>query len=338
MIGLSPLPPAHPSTFQRKPVRPSSACHGAFSLAGGRSQSFASAAADSYALFGHAFAPGPGLKALALAGDERLVGSLCKRHAVTARAAPTACGRTVSGSLSLRCPRCFSPFPHGTRALSVSRECLALADGAAGFGQGSSDPALLRVQAWFECIPGTGLSPPAARPSRRLPLCALRPSRLPYNPARASTPAVWAGPLSLAATRGVTLVFLSSDYWDVSVRRVRLPKKGDAVPPHGGLPHSDTHGSRAVRASPWTFAACRVLRRLREPRHPPCALTRFSLSLVCRGRASPRATARVSVFLRVCFRFPSCQRTARDWSRVRVWRMWGSNPRPPACKAGALAS
>ena len=83
LIGLSPLPPAHPSTFQRKPVRPSSACHGAFSLAGGRSQSFASAAADSYALFGHAFAPGPGLKALALAGDERLVGSLCKRHAVT---------------------------------------------------------------------------------------------------------------------------------------------------------------------------------------------------------------------------------------------------------------
>ena len=85
MIGLSPLPPAHPSTFQRKPVRPSSACHGAFSLAGGRSQSFASAAADSYALFGHAFAPGPGLQALALAGDERLVGSLCKRHAVTTK-------------------------------------------------------------------------------------------------------------------------------------------------------------------------------------------------------------------------------------------------------------
>ena len=74
----------------------------------------------------------------------------------------------------------------------------------------------------MERIPGTGLSPPAARLSRRLPLCALRPRRLPYNPARASTPAVWAGPLSLAATRGVTLVFLSSDYWDVSVRRVRL--------------------------------------------------------------------------------------------------------------------
>ena len=55
----------------------------------------------------------------------------------------------VSGSLSLRCPRCFSPFPHGTSALSVSRKCLALADGAASFGQGSSGPALLRVRSGY---------------------------------------------------------------------------------------------------------------------------------------------------------------------------------------------
>ena len=136
--------------------------------------------------------------------------------------APTACGRTVSGSLSLRCSRCFSPFPHGTCALSVSRECLALADGAAGFGQGSSDPALLRVRPRLAVVSRTGLSPAPARLSRRVPLQPLLPWRPPYYPARASTPAVWAGPLSLAATRGVTVVFLSSDYWDVSVRRVRL--------------------------------------------------------------------------------------------------------------------
>ena len=35
------------------------------------------------ALFGPAFAPGAGVNALTLAADERLVGSLCKRHAVT---------------------------------------------------------------------------------------------------------------------------------------------------------------------------------------------------------------------------------------------------------------
>ena len=39
-----------------------------------------------------------------------------------------------------------------------------------------------------------------------------------------------------------------------------------------GFPHSDIRGSKAVRASPRLFAACRVLLRLREPRHPPCAL------------------------------------------------------------------
>ena len=162
-----------------------------------------------------------------------------------------------------------------------------MADGAACFGQGSSDPALLRVPARLAEASRTGLSPAPARPSRRVPLPPLLPSRRPYNPARASTPAVWAGPLSLAATRGVTLVFLSSDYWDVSVRRVRLRRPADAAPPRGGLPHSDTHGSKAVRASPWTFAACRVLRRLREPRHPPYALTRFSLSRVGRAPARP---------------------------------------------------
>ena len=298
MIGLSPLPQGRPDPFQRKTVRPSSACHGAFSLPWGRSQSFASAAGDSKALFGPAFAPGAGIHALTLAADERLVGSLCKRHAVTTRVAPTACGRTVSGSLSLPCSGCFSPFPHGTRALSVSRECLALADGAAGFGQGSSDPALLRVQARLAAVPRTGLSPAPARLSRRVPLQPLLPRRLPYYPARASTPAVWAGPLSLAATRGVTLVFLSSDYWDVSVRRVRLRRPADAAPSRGGLPHSDTHGSMAVRASPWSFAACRVLHRLREPRHPPYALARFSLSLVSRCIATPFArVSRLSLCL-----------------------------------------
>ena len=49
----------------------------------GRSQSFASASTDYDALFGLAFAPAARLKALNLASEEQLVGSLCKRHAVT---------------------------------------------------------------------------------------------------------------------------------------------------------------------------------------------------------------------------------------------------------------
>ena len=40
----------------------------------------------------------------------------------------------------------------------------------------------------------------------------------------------------------------------------------------GGLPHSDIRGSMGICPSPRLFAACHVLLRLREPRHPPCAL------------------------------------------------------------------
>ena len=106
------------------------------------------------------------------------------------------------------------------------------------------------------------------------------------------------------------------------------PLTGDAVPPHGGLPHSDTCGSTAVRASPQTFAACRVLPRLREPRHPPCALPRFSLSLVFSRTHSRAPAARVCLFFVSAFSFPSCQRTART-PRVRSRGEQGSRTLDP---------
>ena len=61
-----------------------------------------------------------------------------------------------------------------------------------------------------------------------------------------------------------------------------------------GFPHSDTPGSRAVCASPGSFAACRVLRRLLEPGHPPCALVFFSsgAALLC---APPVSLSRMSM-------------------------------------------
>ena len=61
------------------------------------------------------------------------------------RRTPTACRRTVSGTISLPCSGCFSPFPYGTGSLSVSEEYLALPDGAGKFMQDSSGPALLRI-------------------------------------------------------------------------------------------------------------------------------------------------------------------------------------------------
>ncbi len=59
--------------------------------------------------------------------------------------APTACKYTVSGTISLRCLRFFSPFPYGTSSLSVSQEYLALPDGAGRFPQDFSGPVVLRI-------------------------------------------------------------------------------------------------------------------------------------------------------------------------------------------------
>ena len=42
-----------------------------------------------------------------------------------------------------------------------------------------------------------------------------------------------------------------------------------------GLPHSETCGSKVICTLPQLIAAYRVLHRLREPRHPPCALSYF---------------------------------------------------------------
>ena len=51
----------------------------------------------------------------------------------------------VSGTVSLPCSGCFSPFLHSTGSLSVSREYLALPDGPGRFTQDSTCPALLRI-------------------------------------------------------------------------------------------------------------------------------------------------------------------------------------------------
>jgi hypothetical protein len=82
LIGLSPLSTGHPKTFQRQRVRPSRALYRAFSLPMDRSQSFASAHADMRPV-GTRFRCGSAREVLNLAGVEQLVGSLCKRHAVT---------------------------------------------------------------------------------------------------------------------------------------------------------------------------------------------------------------------------------------------------------------
>ena len=67
-------------------------------------------------------------------------------------------------------PGFFSPFPHGTRSLSVIPAYLALEDGPPRFKQGFSCPALLTNNSTRPPLASTGLSPAPVRLSSRLQL------------------------------------------------------------------------------------------------------------------------------------------------------------------------
>ena len=109
------------------------------------------------------------------------------------KSAPTACRRPVSGTLSLPSSGCFSPFPHGTSSLSVSKEYLAFEGGPPIFRQDFTCPALLDAS---DRTSRTGLSPSLPGFSNPVPVV-LTSS---------------AGPRSLATTSGVSVDFLSSGY------------------------------------------------------------------------------------------------------------------------------
>ena len=127
-------------------------------------------------------------------------GTPSPRHDPKIRAAPTACRRPVSETVSLPSSGCFSPFPHGTGSLSVSKEYLAFGGGPPIFRQDFTCPALLDTS---DQTSHTGLSPISLR--------------FPTHSGRSHGSA---GPRSLATTNGVSIDFLSSGYLDVSVPRV----------------------------------------------------------------------------------------------------------------------
>src|SRR5574344_137489 len=207
LIGLSLLHSAHPEAFQRLSVRTSIRCYPDFILAQCRSLGFASASADLCALFRLAFTAARGVYTLNLAGDGNSQVHYAKGTPSLLNAAPTACRRTVSGTISLFCPKCFSPFPHGTGSLSVSREYLALPDGPGGFAQGFSCPALLRVPLRFIRLRAGGFHPLRRDfPDAHARLTSLDIAALQHRIC-ASTHAVWALPRSLATTGGIIILF-----------------------------------------------------------------------------------------------------------------------------------
>src|SRR3954453_2973147 len=105
LIGLSPLPTAHPPGFQPWWVRASTRSYPRFTLAMGRSLRFGSRMCDSSALFGLAFATASplGLTSPHIANSQAhsSKGTQSRPPSKLDDDAPTACRHTVSGTISL---------------------------------------------------------------------------------------------------------------------------------------------------------------------------------------------------------------------------------------------
>src|SRR6059058_4920646 len=100
LIGLSPLPTAHPPGFQPWWVRSSTRSYPRFTLAMGRSLRFGSRACDSNALFGLAFATAPS-HGLTSPHTTNSQAHSSKGTPSPHNKAPTDCRHTVSGTISL---------------------------------------------------------------------------------------------------------------------------------------------------------------------------------------------------------------------------------------------
>ena len=100
MIGLSPLSWGHPLRFQPKWVRPSTGSYPRFSLPMDSSPGFASAACDSCRHLKGSLSLRLVYK-LNLAAHRNSLAHSTKGTPSQRKVAPTACGRTVSGTVSL---------------------------------------------------------------------------------------------------------------------------------------------------------------------------------------------------------------------------------------------
>ena len=92
-----------------------------------------------------------------------------------------------------------------------------------------------------------------------------------------ATHAVWALPRSLATTGGIISLFSLP----LGTKMFQFPRFASlhmvviAGLQPAGLSHSEIPGSKVICTYPGLIAACHVLHRLREPRHPPDALNCF---------------------------------------------------------------
>ena len=155
--------------------------------------------------------------------------------------------------------------------------------GPSDFPQGFSCLAVL----WILPLPTVfmyGAFTLSGLPSQAVPLT----DRLTYAVLNPSMHARWFGLFRFRSpllTESL-VVFSSSGYLDVSVHRVPFHTLWIGVWMTGvcpaGFPHSDISGSLDICSSPKLFAAYHVFHRLLVPRHPPCALSSITNSLLPR--------------------------------------------------------
>jgi hypothetical protein len=114
-----------------------------------------------------------------------------------------------------------------------------------------------------------------------------------YNPLR-TTPVgyhirkVWAIPVSLAATQGISVDFFSSGYLDVSVPPLTsscpmCSGTGTGALPPVGFPIRTSPDQSPLDGSPELIAAYHVLHRLLTPRHPPYAISSLTKRIPLRN-------------------------------------------------------
>ena len=118
---------------------------------------------------------------------------------------------------------------------------------------------------------------------------------------------------------------------------------------NAGLSHSEIFGSKVICTFPKLIAAYHVLHRLREPRHPPCALAYFlsnvlflywywygNCFLLSILHTRTRTVWYILLALTKILLF--VHHVKDRFSFQRWWRITDSNRWPSACKADALAS
>ena len=150
---------------------------------------------------------------------------------------------------------------------------------------------------------------------------------------------VWALPISLAATFGISggsLLFLISFpellRWFSSLSVAFLPyfiQVQNVGITSNGLPHSAIQGSQDMCSFPWLIAAYHGLLRLVAPRHPPYTSIRLtilsfllqsSLSLITSlVQASPSIGLKLTVQTKGCTIIPA-QELASYWKSTSYYR------------------